>query len=310
MANTFVQKATKFVSVLDNVYKKAAVTSILDVNAETLEFVGTNKVKLPKIVLQGAADYDRANGYVNGSVTVDYSEHELQYDRGRSFSIDVIDDDEAAFDLFATVSTEYVRRKEVPEVDAIRFAEIYAKANAGNGTIVDEDLTATTSLKAFDTAEETLGDNEVSEEDRILFVSHETYKNMKQSDQISRRMDVNTNDGDVDRRIETLDGIVPIIKVPKSRFYDIIALNDGTTAGQEDGGFEPTSSVSREINFILADRTALMGITKRNASKIITADVNQTKDANDVKYRMHHDLIVPENKTPGIYISRKTTAIS
>lgn len=312
MANTFNEKVTKFIPVLDDVYKKESLTAFLDVPTSQLSFVGANKVKLPTILLDGAGDYDRVNGYVQGGVTVDYTEHTLAYDRGRRFDIDVIDDDEAGFDLFRTVSLEYVRRKEIPETDAIRFAEMYAKADAGSGTIVTADLDNTTALQAFDTAEEVLGDAEVPEDRRILFVSNKFYKDLKQSDLISRRVnagDVNVNG--INRRVELLDGMTPIIRVPKNRFYDQIQLNDGTTAGQEAGGYIPVPGglTTHELNFIYADQMALKAITKRRVTKTVMADVNQAADANSVYYRQHHDLIVPENMTPGIYVHRKVATV-
>ena len=113
--NTFAEKATKYLSILDEIYQKQALTSILDSPSLATQFVGTNKIKLPKISVDGAATYNRDTGYVQGGVTVNYEEHELKYDRGRKFRIDVIDDDEAAFDLFRRVTAEYVRTREIPK---------------------------------------------------------------------------------------------------------------------------------------------------------------------------------------------------
>jgi len=124
MANTFAEKVTKFIPILDLLYVQNAKTSDLDDSTLATQFVGTNKVKLPKVSVDGAGTYDRDNGYVQGSAGVSWEEHTLQYDRGRKFRIDVIDNDEVAFDLYRRVASEYVRTKEVPEIDAVRFAEI------------------------------------------------------------------------------------------------------------------------------------------------------------------------------------------
>lgn len=310
--NTFAEKAVKFVdSVLDVVYKTESLTAFLEMNPMTVLFNGTRTVKLPSVVVDGAADYDRALGYNAGVVAVSYTDHLLQYDRGRRFDVDVLDDDEAAFDVFRSAALEYVRTQEIPETDAIRFSEMFAKADAGSGTVVTADLTAADALEAFDTAELTLGDFEVNIANTILWASFEYHKNLKQSDSIARR----TNAGDVtvngiNRRVELLDGQTPIIKVPKARFYDIILLNDGVTGGQEGGGFEPIVATSRELNFIYADKTILNAVTKRRVSKVIGWEVNQQADANSVYYRNHHDLIIPENKTQGIFVHRKLLAIT
>lgn len=310
MANTFAEKAVKFLPVLDEVYARESLTAFLEMNPLTVAFEGTQTVKLPKIVIDGAADYDRANGYNKGDIAVSYSSHTLAYDRGRKFGVDIIDDDEAAFNLFATAAAEYVRTKEIPEVDATRFSEIYAFAASG-GTVVTADLAANTALDAYDEAEEELGDNDVNLENTLMWCSYNYHKLLKQDDSISRRIDsgdVNVNG--INRRVELLDGMTPIVKVPKTRFYDVIQLNDGTTAGQEEGGYEGIVGTSRELNFIYADRSALNAVTKRRIAKFISWEVNQNSDENLVMYRIHHDLIVPENKYPGLYVHRKSTLLS
>lgn len=307
MTNTFSERAVKFTTVLDLVYKRSSVTAILE--ASGILWDGTNAVKMPKISMDGAGDYDRSTGYVSGDIAVSYSSHTLDYDRGRKFNIDVIDDDEAAFDVYRTAAAEYVRTKEVPEIDAIRFAEIYAKASAGSGTVVASD-TLTEALALYDTAEAVLMDEEVDPNNMVMFVSSAYYKALKTKLDGSGRIDYMNNNGVVDRRVMMLDGMVPIVKVPKSRFYSLITLYDGTTGGQEAGGYIPTATTGYELNFILADKGALQAITKRKVSKVIDPMVNQDADAWAVYYRNVHDLIIADNKTNGVYIHRKATAVA
>ena len=57
--NSFSEKATKFLSVLDEVYKRQAITAILDDAALANQFAGTKTVKIPRITVDGAGDYDR-----------------------------------------------------------------------------------------------------------------------------------------------------------------------------------------------------------------------------------------------------------
>lgn len=308
--NTFAEKAVKFMAILDEIYKLQSKTSDLDSSTLAGQFVGTNKIKLPKISVDGAANYDRDAGYTQGGVSVNYEEHTLKYDRGRKFRIDVIDNDEAAFDLFRQVSTQYVRTKEIPEIDAIRFAEIYAAATRSGtlGTKAEKDLAASDSaFDLFDTAEQTLNEKEVPEEGRVLYCTNEFYKMLKNDSKIQRRIDVGSANTDVNRSLEALDGITPIVKVPQARFNTLIQLNDGKTAGQTAGGYQ-TITGNKPINFIYATKSALQGVIKRNVSKIVTPDVNQEADAYDVFYRAHHDLIVTDNATAGIYVHTKATA--
>lgn len=310
--NTFAEKAVKFLAVLDELYQKNALTAALNSPTLASQFVGTNKIKLPKVSVDGAGDYDRDNGYAQGGVSVTYEEHELKYDRGRKFRIDVIDNDEAAFDLFRRVTAEYVRLREIPEMDAIRFAEIYAAATRANtlATVEAADLaTSDSALELFDAAEQALTEKEVPEEGRILYCSNLFYQMLKNDPKINRRLDVTSNNGNVDRRITLLDGVTEIVRVPSARFLSAILLNDGKTDEQKAGGYAPIAGTSKAINFIYASKEAITGgAVKRNVSKIITPEVNQQADAYDVFYRVHHDLIVPDNKTAGIYVHTAATA--
>lgn len=308
--NTFSEKAVKFLSILDEVYQRGSLTASLDDASLVSQFVGTNKIKLPKVSVDGAGDYDRDAGYTQGGVSVSYEEYELKYDRGRKFRIDVIDNDESAFDLFRQVSLQYVRTREIPEIDAVRFAEIYDAATRSGtlGTVVEKDLTSSDSpLALYDAAEKALNEKEVPEEGRILFCTNDFYEMLKSDPKIQHRLDVGTISGNVDRRVTLLDGITPVIRVPQVRFYSKIVLNDGKTSGQTDGGYASLTG-SKDINFIYASKAALRGVIKRNVSKIINPDQNQSADAYDVFYRLHHDLIVPDNQTASIYIHTKETA--
>ena len=198
----------------------------------------------------------------------------------------------------------------MPEIDAIRFAEIYAAATRANtlGTAASKDLTSSDSiLSLLDVAEKTLNEKEVPQEGRVLYVTNDVYAMLKADTALSRRLDVTQNNGQIDRRVTMLDGITPIIKVPQVRFNSLIQLLDGKTTGQTAGGYQ-TITGNKPINFVYALQRSLHGVVKRHVTKIVTPDVNQTADSYDIFYRVHHDLIVRDNETAGIYIHTKATA--
>lgn len=303
MANTFAEKATKYMGILDEIYQKEAVTAMLE-QAGT-EFVGTNKVKYPKITMDGAADYNRDTGYVAGAASVEYEEHVLAHDRGRKFRIDIIDNDEAAFALYRELMNEYVRTKEIPELDAARFARM---AGFTEAKTVSADLGNADAMKLWDDCEQYMYDAEVNLSDVVLYVSSDFYKGMKASASLARRMDVTANNGQVNRSITMLDGQTPVIIVPKGRFYDAIKLNTGAD-GETAGGFAPIGGTSHAINFIAVPKSHAKAITKRRNSKIIMPEVNQSADAYDIMYRCHHDLIVQTNKRKGIYVHKAAATV-
>ncbi|MBQ2751219.1 MAG: hypothetical protein IJF25_01455 [Oscillospiraceae bacterium] len=310
--NSFSEKATKFLSVLDEVYKRQAITAILDDAALANQFAGTKTVKIPRITVDGAGDYDREAGYAQGAVAASFEEYELKYDRGRKFRIDVIDDDEAAFDLYRQVALQYLRTREIPEIDAVRFAEIYAAANKEGSlaTVVEADLGDNFDpLALIDEAERTLNEKEVPDEGRVLFCTNDFYVALKSCDAMYARIDTGDTKGELDRRVLLLDGMTPIIRVPQARFITGITLLDGVSDSQLEGGYKAAAG-AKGINFVYADKNALHGVIKRRFSKIIEPDANQQADAYDIFYRAHHDLIVKGNESAGIYLHAAKTALN
>lgn len=302
--NTFTEKATKFLSVLDEVYQRGAITAMLDDAALANQFAGTKTIKLPRITVDGAGDYDRDNGYAQGGVAASFEEYELKYDRGRKFRIDVVDNDEAAFDLYRQVALQYLRTREIPEIDAVRFAEIYAVAakDGSSAELVSANIgSGDDPLALLDEAERTLNEKEVPDEGRVLFCTNSFYALMKSCEAVTRRLDTAASANEIDRRVIMLDGVTPVIRVPQSRFISRVTLLDGVSDNQTAGGYKPAADAVN-INFIYADKNALHGVIKRRFSKIIEPDANQQADAYDIFYRAHHDLIIGAGEAAGVYV--------
>lgn len=362
MANN-IALAKKYVPILDEVYKMAAKTSVLDAPAEIVrEGALANQILIPSVALDGLGDYNRSSGYVAGDVDFTWEAHTFTQDRGRSFQVDAQDDMETINMAFGATTGQFVRTKVAPEVDAYRFATMAAKAiAAGNNAAAD--LTNATALQAIDTAKETLANNEVDESSMVLFISPAVRTYLKQSSLITRQYVVNVGQAVINREIEVLDN-VPVIVVPQTRFYSVIDINDGTTTGQEAGGYilhgsqydaweastayalgdivveggriykattagtsgssKPTfpasgtvadgagalvwtfqSNAGKNINFMIVDSNAVLGITKTALPRIFDPNENQYANAWKFDYRLYHDLFVPANKVDGIYVHTK-----
>lgn len=302
MANT-IGLAKKYLPLLDEVYKMSAKTSVLDAPpALVREGMTANSILIPKIALQGLADYNTATGFVGGDVTFAWETHTFSQDRGRTFSIDAVENMETLDAAFAAVTGQFIRTRVVPEVDAYRFATMAAKA--GNVVAAGATLAASTAMQAIDTGVQALMDDEVEKERLICFVTPEIYTYLKQSSLITRQFMVNVGSRVINRDIETLDGM-PVIVVPQNRFYTAITQYDGTTAGQEDGGYIKTAVTGKDINFMLVDPQAVLSITKTALPRIFDPETNQTANAWKYDYRLYHDIFVPDNKVNGIYLHHK-----
>ena len=96
MANA-ITLAKIFIPILDKIYKNASLTSVLDGNPELVrQGASYNEMIIPKIAMQGLADYSRNGGYVNGDVTLTNETVKCNFDRGRMFQVDSMDNLETA----------------------------------------------------------------------------------------------------------------------------------------------------------------------------------------------------------------------
>lgn len=124
MANVL-EYAKIFQPALDKQVVQEATTGWMELNSNMVRYNGGNEVKLPDIVMDGLGDYDRANGFVKGGVTLSWKTYSLTQDRGRTFSIDSQDVDETAFVATAgAVLGEFQRTQVVPEIDAYRYSKL------------------------------------------------------------------------------------------------------------------------------------------------------------------------------------------
>lgn len=299
MANT-IALAKKYLSILDELYKKEMVTSVLEAPNELVrEGATASSILIPKITLDGLGDYDRSTGYPEGDVTFEWEEHSFSNDRAVKLTVDRQDNLESLDTAFAALSGQFVRTKVAPEIDAFRFAELASSAHSDNVTNADIDNSNT--VEAIGTAIVALDEAEVPEEGRYLFVTPQVYSNIRNSDLFDRSIN------DVgDRSIPTYDGM-PVIKVPQSRFYTGITLNDGSSSF---GFAKTTGGTEYEINFMIVHEQAALPIVKQNGMKIFEPEENQNKDAWAFNYRLYHEAFTPDNKTKGIYVHTKGTAIA
>ena len=116
--------AKQFVPILDEIYKLASLTAKLDGNPEWARTgANANELIIPKLSMQGLGDYSRNGGYVSGDVTLTNETVNCNFDRGRMFTVDYMDNLETAGIAFGRLAGEFIRTKVVPELDAFRFAK-------------------------------------------------------------------------------------------------------------------------------------------------------------------------------------------
>lgn len=290
MANS-IALSKNYISILDAVYKKASLTSVLDSDPSVAQQGNkANEIVIPKLSMDGLADYSRNGGYVNGDVTLTHETVTFNYDRGRKFSIDYIDNEESAEVPFMNLASEFIRTKVAPEKDAFTFAilaGLVGISKVSTGASLADGAEVMAALKA---GIDKMDEDEVPEENRILFITPTNLSAVKAMDTTKSR--------------ELLDGFSQIVKVPQSRFYTAIDLYNGTSEGEKAGGFVKASA-GKDINFMIIHKPAVLKFNKRSASSIITPENNADADAYIQKFREYGLVDAYENKLAGIYLHHK-----
>lgn len=330
----------KYIDLLDEVYKTAACTSVLDSPPElTRQGASANEILVPMISMDGLADYSRNGGYVSRNTTFTNETVTFNYDRGGKFSVDAMDNEETAGLAFGSLAADFVRTKTVPELDAFRFATYAAEPmiSSASGNLASGEAV----LAALVSAQNTLDEDEVSPEGRYLFITPTLYNLAQNVDTYKSK--------------SVFDGFASVTKVPQSRFYTAIDMLDGTSEGETAGGYrrgtdhyevtasepadwasdyanyytksgsgytavtggsapswaaetyyEKTASAGKDINFMIIEKSAVIQYPKHTVNKVISPEENQFSDSWMFFFRAYGLADVYENRAAGIYLHSKS----
>ena len=279
MANT-ITLAERFVPVIDGIYKKASLTSILDATTKP-DFSGVNTVKVMKVTTTGLGDYSKQNGYAKGNATLTWEAMQLTEDRSAELEVDRMDDEETLGQAFGMIMNEFVRVNVAPEVDAYRFAKYAGTADIG--ALAATLSTGDAVVAALRACANAMDEAEVPAEDRVLFITPTLYGLVQ--------------DLDTTKSKAVLDRFSAVVEVPQSRFYTNVTLNSGA----DSWGYTKGAG-AKDINFLAVSKSAVVQATKMALPKVFDPDTNQTKDAWKFQYRLYHDAFVYENKVKGVYV--------
>ena len=285
--------ASKYLPILDEIYKAGSKTAIFDMANERVRWQGAQTAYLYGADPVGLSAYSRNAGFVPGDVDGAWQPYQITQDRGRSFLVDAMDDDETLGMAFGTLVGEFERLHVIPELDAYRFS-VYSDGAAAANKVTESLSTAAGTIASIDDATAALDDAEVPYEGRVLFVNPTIYKYLKGA--ISRF--VPNGEGDVNNMIEFYNDM-RVITVPSGRFNTEITINAPTSSSQ-DGGYTASGST---INYMIVHPTAVMQVVKHAVPRIFSPAVNQEADAWKFDYRVYHDAWVKSNKTNGILVS-------
>ena len=285
MANN-INYAALFQNALDKKLAQDLTTGWAEANASRVQYNGGNELKIAKLGLDDLADYNRATGYEDGDITLEWETHKFRYDRGRKFSLDAMDVDETNFTATASnVMGEFVRTKVVPEIDLIRIASLASKA----GNSVDIEASPENALEEFKKGIVAVRDAGYGGQ----LVAHVTYEFMSMLElRFANQLgSVTFAVSGVDTTFPSVDGVA-LIPTQSTRMFEKVEK-----AGQSYKGS------GKQIHFLIVGKDVPMGIVKHAPARTFLPEENQNADAYVINYRVYHDLFVEDNKVDAVYVA-------
>lgn len=293
--------AEQFERELQQKYSRELISYDLTQSNQSIKFINAQTIKLPRLTLSGYKDHNRNSmGFNSGTITNDWEPKKLMHDRDIEFAIDPMDIDETNLVIeVANIQNVFEVEQAIPEKDSYRFSKLYAEAKtyASKGAVIDNTiLSAATVLDWFDTQMEKMDDEGVPSEGRILYVTSAMNKLIKNASQIQRSINVNSNDGNIDRRVYSLDD-VKLIKVPSARFKTKYDFTDGCVPAED----------AKQINMMLVHPSCVVSRDKYAYMKLFTPGTDsRTADKYVYQNRYYTDTFLIENKACGIAINAES----
>ena len=240
---------------------------------------------------------DSRVGYPIGSASGGFTLYPLRYERGKQIPIDRMDNEETANLIMANTETQFFRTAVVPEVDTVTFSTIASHCKESLGNLVNETIGDNEILGKFDESFRQMQELGVPETDQVIFVNPTVYKQLKQTNEITRFLTQPDLKG-VKREVEGYSGR-EIVVVPSDRFYTGVELYPSN-------GYGPKTT-SHIINYMVVSKAAVIPIVKLEQTRILSGNNVSNFDGYLMNIHLYHDILVPKNKVIGSVVSVSTT---
>ena len=307
MANS-INYAAVFNRILDEKFYILPRTMWMENTTPGIVWDGGKEVKIPKLGMDGLGNM---NGYKapQGDLTLEWETKQLQWYRGRNFSIGRYDVDETNFALTVGNALKvFLNEKVIPEVDCLRIAAL-AQGGVSFGKITAQATAEITTsnilgliLADIASVQDKIGENQ----QLYIQISTGLKSLLEQSAGITKYL--NVKDFQIRNAVLTLNALNDqyLIGTPSGYMHSIFGLNDGVTSGQTVGGVT-FANLGANVNWIIAARPAVDAISRPHISKVIDPDTNQEGEFWKVMFSIYHGNWIMENKGDGILVNLNTT---
>ena len=260
--------------------------SLLNANPQFLQWLQkAEEVKVPKFSMDGPTPLSPNQGYTTRNVSLTYETVKADLRIGGAYPVDPVDNMDTGDFLTEVIIPEYVRQEEDPYVAAYIASKLAQTEGIGTDTAELED--GEDVLDALKAAADFHDEGHIPGMKRHLYI---VPKHMSAVDQL-----------DTYKSRAVLGRWDEISRVSQDILYSKIEQLDGTTAGQERGGYVKADD-GLDINFISVYEPAIIAGIKHREMKYIDG-INNPNSPSDL---FCPDTVgycnVKENQVKGVYV--------
>ncbi len=170
-------------------------------------FIDGNTIEMPTITTSGRTDSDRSGKYTQGTYSNNWVKRTLSNERQWNIPLHLRDVEETnGSTALDKLIKDHVEQHVYPEMDAYTGSKIFYEWNITNGHApVTTALTTANILEVIDDMMIDLDNARVPVTGRILYVTHEVKKLIKNAESIQRTLDVQTSADVINRNVSRLD---------------------------------------------------------------------------------------------------------
>lgn len=259
-------------------------------NNNRIKWVNAKTIQIPRIDVTGMVDVDRDSiGDFTRQVDNSWETKTLQHDREFRTLVDPNDVNETNMAVtIANITSVFNDEQKIPEMDKYLSSKLFAEFVQYGGVPNETVLDATNVLQVFDDLMLQMDEAEVPQEGRLLYVTPAVYTLLKNAEKIQRQIQVTTNDGTVNRGVNSLDDVT-LKRVPSSRMKTVYDFTRGAVEG----------AGARQINMILVHPRSVITPQKYD---FVSLDQPSARTGGKYLYyeRKYWDVFAIERKIPGV----------
>ena len=247
-----------------------------DLETPFISFVGAKTMVYPVFPLntEDLPDYSGTQGFARVNVNYERKEETVTQDKGYQIAVDRLDLLDGHLNSIMIINNQ-VRQMEIPTLDKYRLNKL---ATATGVTSKEITLGTDDPLAVYDEAIQTLKENEIPVTNTILYCTPAFYTALKNSDKVRRAINVQVNNGEVNREVLMLDGVTKIVQVTSKRLPE-------------------------NVNAILVQPLSVIAGIKRSYSRVV--EDPEDIDGILINRRLVHDLFVLSDRAKGVYVIKE-----